>query len=117
MLGNLGLSGGPVMSSCSTVQASLVVLHDPCRPLSSYLGTPEPAMGCPVKSRTSHPARTVTKHHRCPDCQCKSKRIDWTYLVVSLKDVGEELIAKGTELHGAVVWNIKSYCQIRLSCL
>jgi hypothetical protein len=117
MLGNLGLSCGPVMWSCSIARASLVVLHDPCRPLLSYLGIPEPAMGCPVRSRTSHPARTVTKHHRCPGYQCRSKSIYWVYLIVSLKDVGEELIAKGTELHGAVVRNIKSGRQIRLSCL
>jgi RNA polymerase subunit RPABC4/transcription elongation factor Spt4 len=113
MRGNSVLSCGPVMWSCSTVQASLVVLHDPCRPLLSYLGTPEPAMGCPVRSRTSHPARTVTMHHRCPDCQCRSKRINWTDLVVGLKDVGEELITKRTELHGTVIWHVKPGCQLR----
>jgi hypothetical protein len=114
MLSNLGLSCGPVMWSCSTVQASLVVLHDPCRPLLSYLGTPEPARDCLVRSRTSHQARTVTEHHRYPDCQCRSDRMYPTHLVVGLKDVGKELIAKRTELHGAIVWHIESGCQIRI---
>jgi len=114
MRGNSVLSCGPVMWSCSTVQASLVMLHDPCRPLLSYLGTPELAMGCPVRWRTSHPARTVIMHHRCPDCQCRSESICLTHLVVSLKDVCKELIAKGTELDRTIVWHVKSGYQIRI---
>jgi len=112
MRGNSALSCGPIMSSCSTVQASLVKSPDPYRPLWSYLGIPEPAMDCPVRSRTSHPARTVTKHHRCPDGQRRSKCIHQTHLIVSLKDVGEELIAEGTKLHGTIVWHIEPECKL-----
>ena len=112
MRGNSALSCGPITLSCSTVQASLVKSHDPYHPLLSYPGIPEPAMDCQVRSRTDHPARTVTRRHRCPDCQCRSRSQYWTHLIVSLKDIGEELITEGTELHGTIVWHIEPGCKL-----
>jgi hypothetical protein len=80
MRGNLVLSCGLVVWSCctnqlchivtvirtSTEQAIPVMSHGPCRPLSSFLGSREPAKGSRAMSRIDHPARFGTVLHLDP---------------------------------------------------